>query len=293
MHKALKEYQPDLIHAFGIESGNATVALRTGIPTSCFIQGIVERYYPFIGFTGKTRRFCQRRIERSAVKRLKWMIAETQFAKQWALEWNPSAHVDIIPHPVRTSFLKEGIASGNKHIVSVGGIDTRKAMDVAVKAFAKVEDTSARLTIVGGGCGTEELSQLVRDLGLVERVKLAGRLDSESVLQTLKSASIFVITSRMDTSPNVLTEAHAMGLPVIGTRAGGIPEMIDEGDDGFLIDVDDIDALAQKMQYLLANPDVAQRMGLAGRAKVAVWNDPAQVAKAHVEFFERIRRELP
>ena len=45
VHRALKDYNPDLIHAYGMETGNATVALRTGIPVSCFIQGIIQRYF--------------------------------------------------------------------------------------------------------------------------------------------------------------------------------------------------------------------------------------------------------
>lgn len=68
----------------------------------------------------------------------------------------------------------------------------------------------------------------------------------------LNRAGAFVIASRMNTSPNALTEAHAIGLPVIGTRAGGIPEMIEEGKDGMLEPVDDADAMADRMQRLLA-----------------------------------------
>lgn len=292
VHRALLEYKPDLIHAFGIESGNATVALRTGLPVSCFIQGIVERYYPYIAYTGRCRRFCQRVIERRAIRQLKWLVAETEFAREWAREWNPEAYVKIVPHPTRRAFLDSPTATGSKHVVSVGGVDTRKAMDVAVRAFSRIGDRDSRMTIVGGGSGFASLRALVQSLGLSERVRLVGSVSSDEVLEVLLSASVFLITSRVDTSPNVLSEAHAVGLPVVGTRGGGIPEMIEDGIDGYVCDVDDVDALAARLRELLMNPEKALEMGMKGRRKVAVENDPERVAQAHVEFFQKVQRDL-
>ena len=291
-HRALKQYKPDLIHAYGMETGNATVALRTGLPVSCFIQGIIQRYFPYIEFTGKYRRRFQRRIEHSAVKKLRWLVAETEFAKEWVRENNPDAHVQIIPHPTRRDFFDKGVANGSKHVVSIGGIDNRKAMDIAVRAFKHIRDQDARLTIVGGGGGLQELRNLVEREGLSSRIELTGALPTEKVIEKLKSASIFTITSRMDTSPNVLSEAHALGLPVIGTRSGGIPEMIDDGVDGYLIDVDDVQALANRIDSLCVNPELGRKMGQVGREKVKILNDPDVIAKSHVDFFEHIRRDL-
>jgi len=292
VHRAIKQYQPDLIHAFGIETGNTTVALRTGLPVSCFIQGIIEHLYPYIGFTGKWRPKFQRHIEKSAVSRVKYFVAESEFASRWAKSHSPGADVALIPHPLRRSFLEQGTSAGGKRVISVGGVDPRKGMDTIVRAMAEVEDDQATLRIIGSGPDMNSLVQLAKDLGISDRVKVLGSMSSEQVMSELKQAAVFAIASRMDTSPNVVSEAHAMGLPVVGTRVGGIPEMIDEGKDGYLVEMDDHKMMAKRISMLLADPDKALQMGLVGREKVTVLNDPDRVAKAHVEFFERIRRDL-
>lgn len=291
-HTAIRSYRPDVIHAFGIETGSATVALRTGFPVSCFIQGIVEHYFPYIAHSGKLRRRFQRIIERSAASRIRWFVAETEFARDWALSHNPDAHVALIPHPVRAEFLQQDPTPKSKCVISVGSVDQRKAMDTIVRALALVKDKEARLCVVGGGAGLASLRDLASELGVADRVDLPGALETGGVLHELNRSKVYVIASRMDTSPNVLTEAHAMGLPVIGTRAGGIPEMIDHGRDGFLVNVDDAKTMAERIDELIANPEMAEQMGQAGRKKVSVLNDPRRIAEAHVEFFERIKLDL-
>jgi glycosyltransferase involved in cell wall biosynthesis len=289
---AVRGFAPDVVHAFGMETGSATVALRTGFPVSCFIQGIAERLAPYYGQRGLISREVAVRLERAAVKRLRWMVAETEFARAWALGHRPDAHVALIPHPLRGMFLERADPGREKRVISIGGLDDRKGMDTVIRAFAQVEDPEARLCIVGGGPLSESLRHLAAELGLADRVEFTGGIATDAVIEQLNRASVSVIASRMDTSPNVVTEAHAIGLPVIGTRAGGIPEMIEDGGDGFHVDVDDAGVNGRRMAELLADPDKARRMGEAGRRKVKVLNDPARIAEAHVEFFEKVRTDL-
>jgi glycosyltransferase involved in cell wall biosynthesis len=289
---AIRRYQPDLIHAFGMENGSATVALRQNVPVSCFIQGIAERLLPYYGHRGIVQKQVAVRTERSAVRRLRWLVAETEFARDWALGHQPAAHVAVIPHPLRQEFLDVKATTGGKHIVSVGGLDDRKGMDTVIRALAKIQDKETTLSIVGSGPSLGHLKQLASDLGVADRVEFSGFADQAGVMEQLSRASVYVIGSRMDTSPNVVTEAHAAGLPVVGTRAGGIPEMIADGVDGYHVDIDDDEGMARKVEELLANPLRGKRMGDAGREKVRVENAPLRVAEAHVEFFNRINHEL-
>jgi glycosyltransferase involved in cell wall biosynthesis len=289
---AILDYKPDLIHAFGIETGCATIALRTGLPTSCFIQGIIEHYFPYIAFTGKIRRRCQLLTETAAAKRIRWFVAENEFAKKWALSRSLGAEADIIPHPTREMFFSAAAPVYGESIVSVGGLDDRKGMDTVIRAFAQVASPAARLVLVGGGPLKGALEQLARNLGVSKRVEFTGALATADVIARLNAARAFVIGSRMDTSPNVVSEAHAIGLPVIGTAVGGIPEMIDEGKDGFLVARDDVAAMAERMTLLMQDRVLAQALGEAGREKVRGMNDAAGVAEAHVQFFSRIGRQL-
>lgn len=289
---AMRRFQPDVIHAFGLETGMANIALRCGAPVSCFLQGIAEYILPFLPERTGTERRILLHAEADAARRIRWMVAETGFARDWALGKNPAAHIALIPHPVRQVFLEKGAPQFERRLLSVGGLDDRKGMDTIVQAFAQVPDRTARLTLVGGGHLRPKLEALAATLGVADRVEFAGSLDAAGIIREMNRAGAFVIASRMDTSPNALTEAHAVGLPVIGTRVGGIPEMIDEGKDGWLVPVDDAPAMADRMQRLLADPASARRMGAVGREKVRRWNDPEAVAAAHVTFLHQIQTDL-
>ena len=289
---AVRRFSPDLLHAFGFETGSALIAVRMGRPVSCFIQGIAEYLEPFYG----QRSLVDRKVgvwgERKAVPHVRWMVAENEFAKKWALSRNPEAEVDIIPHPTREVFFSAAAPVYGESIVSVGGLDDRKGMDTVIRAFARVTTPGARLVMVGGGALRAALEQLARELGVAERVEFTGSLETADVIARMNAARAFVIGSRMDTSPNVVSEAHAIGLPVIGTAVGGIPEMIDEGNDGFLVARDDVAAMAERMTRLMQDRDLAQALGEAGREKVRGMNSAVEVAEAHARFFSRIGRQL-
>ncbi len=289
---AIKRFKPDLIHAFGMETGSATIALRHGVPVSCFIQGIAERLLPYYGNRSFIHKHVAARCERSAVRKIRWMIAETEFARDWALSHHPDACIEVIPHPLRPEFLKIPHQPESGRVLTIGGLDDRKGMDTIIRAFARIKMPDARLCMVGGGICADELRALAGQLGVADRVDFTGSAQTDRVMAELARASVFVIGSRMDTSPNVVTEAHAAGLPVVGTRAGGIPEMIDDGVDGYHVDIDDDSAMAGRLSQLLNQPDDSKRMGLAGKEKVRELNCPERIAKAQHRFFKTIQQDL-
>jgi len=292
MRRAIRRFDPDVVHAFGMETGSAVIALGSGYPVSCFIQGIVEKLLPFYGERPWVDRQAGLLEESHAVRRIGWFVAETRFARDWAMSRNPAARVALIPHPLRSDFLEQAAPRFDSCVLTVGGLDSRKGMDTVIKAFARVRQPLARLVVVGSGPLRASLEGLAADLGVGPRVEFTGAISTEQVIERMNAASVLVIASRMDTSPNVVSEAHAIGLPVIGTRAGGIPEMIDEGGDGYQVEVDDFETMALRMESLLADPAVCRRLGAAGRAKVEILNAPEAVAEAHREFFLGIERDL-
>lgn len=88
----------------------------------------------------------------------------------------------------------------------------------------------------------------------------------ELMTKVLPRFDLFVLPSRFDYSPYVIIEAKAMGIPVIATKTGAIPEMIHEGDDGFTVALDDADDLTAKISWVLEHPDVLIQMGQRARA---------------------------
>mgnify|MGYP001637219656 CR=1 FL=1 len=120
------------------------------------------------------------------------------------------------------------------------------------------------LVLAGGGSpGYEQLQALVAQCGLQARVHLLGaRSDVPSILPNL---DIFVLATHMEASGTVFVEAGCAGVPVVGSRVGGVPEVLLEGRSGFLADVHDQQAWTAAIEKLIQNPGLRQEMGAEGR----------------------------
>ena len=153
-------------------------------------------------------------------------------------------------------------------ILSVGRAVEKKGLTVLVDALAKLPPTLAwRFRHIGGGPLLPMLKARARQLGIAERVEWLGAQSQDVVLQRYREADLFVLASRIaadgdrDGLPNVLMEAQSQRLTVIATRAGAIPELIESEVTGLLVEPDDVDALADSMRQLIADP--ARRAALA------------------------------
>ena len=148
-----------------------------------------------------------------------------------------------------------------RNLEEIYGIDT------ILRAFALVSNhhPAARLGIAGDGSLRTDLEKLARDLGIEHGVRFYGAVNHEQIQQLYAEYYIYVNASRVDNLPGSLLEAFACGLPVVSTRAGGIPYMIEDGVTGLLVDLDDDQGLAARVLDLLESPDLAQRLIANGR----------------------------
>jgi glycosyltransferase involved in cell wall biosynthesis len=161
-----------------------------------------------------------------------------------------------------------GLPHGAPIIGNVAALAPHKGQRHLVAAMALVarEMPDARLLIIGDGELRHTLQQQVASLGLDRHVVLTGfRPD---VLGLLRSIDLFVMSSVTEGLGSAILEAMACERAVVGTRAGGIPEAVDDGVSGILVAPRDEEALARAMVQLLADPARRARMGRAGRAKV-------------------------
>jgi glycosyltransferase involved in cell wall biosynthesis len=123
------------------------------------------------------------------------------------------------------------------------------------------------LVLVGEGALRAALEARVAHAGLRDRVHFLGQ--REDVPALLAAAKLFVLPSHEEGFPNALLEAMAHGLPVVATRVGGVPEAVVHGETGLLVPPQDPAALAEALSALLRDPDLAQKMGRAGRERAA------------------------
>ncbi len=143
-------------------------------------------------------------------------------------------------------------------------MDDQKGVDVLLRAMAEVGGDWP-LTLVGEGWQRDRYEGLARELGVVGRVQFLGHGDREAVRQHMAESGCMILPSRSENYPLVLLEAMAVGVPVLTTRVGGIPEMIEDGVSGLLVEPGDSAELARAMETVAGDPGLRRRLSEEGR----------------------------
>ena len=173
-------------------------------------------------------------------------------------------------------------------LLFVGRLVEHKNLPRLLDAFARVaaERPHVRLLLVGGGPLHDTLAARIRELKLDERALLLG--ERSDVAALMKAADLLVAPSLREGMSNVILEAMALGLPVLATRVGGTPEVIEDGRHGVLVDPTDTQALADAMLQLIDDPVRRQAIGQAGRQKVLEQYSPPAMVSAMLKEYSRV-----
>jgi glycosyltransferase involved in cell wall biosynthesis len=165
-----------------------------------------------------------------------------------------------------------GFSEKDLLILYVGRLYSRKGLPTLISAIPPVvrKARNARFLISGKGLSGEEkkLKSYVEKFKVTQNVVFLGYYPDEKLSSLYKAADIFVFPSVYENMPFAMLEALASGLPVVTTRVGGIPEVIEDGKNGFLINPYDSRGLANRILYLIENPKMASEMGILGRRTV-------------------------
>ncbi len=164
-------------------------------------------------------------------------------------------------------------------ILTVARLHWEKGIQYSLEAIALVHRSmpDVRYIIVGDGEMKSELQSLCRSRGIARHVDLRGALAPSEVRKAAAEADIFLLSSLREAFGVVLAEAQAMGLPIVATRVGGVPEVVDDGVTGFLVPPRDPQALADKLLLLANNPDLRRQMGERGRERVKRLFESSQI----------------
>lgn len=168
------------------------------------------------------------------------------------IEYYSGVKAVVIPNIIDFSvFSAERKPHEGFRFVSAGCLNTRKGFDVLLAAFRKctVSGMKAELLIMGDGPERKPLENLVKEFGMTQQVRFFGEYARSQFAEELSRSDTFVLASRSETFGVVYAEAMAGGLPVIATRCGGPEDFVDESS-GLLVNVDDIDALAEAMMVM-------------------------------------------
>jgi glycosyltransferase involved in cell wall biosynthesis len=162
---------------------------------------------------------------------------------------------------------KYGLLAGSPIILYVGRLDVEKRIDVLVRAAAlAMPAANAQLLIAGDGTQRHAATKLCQQLGLEQRCRFVGYVSAGDVPALFRLASVFATASPEETQGLAVLEAAASGVPVVCPRSSAFGELVADGLNGFLVPPGDVEAMGERLAWLLCNPAGARRMGLAGRA---------------------------
>jgi len=165
---------------------------------------------------------------------------------------------------------------GEEHFVGIGRFTDKKAPYYTILAFSEVLKNfpNARLTIGGDGLLLNACNNLVKYLKIEDAVSLPGKITPLAFKEMLKNAVAFVQHSVIaedgdsEGTPLAVLESSAAGLPVISTKHAGIPDVVIDGETGFLVDEHDVDGMSKAMMKILADSGLARKMGEAGKQRI-------------------------
>jgi GalNAc-alpha-(1->4)-GalNAc-alpha-(1->3)-diNAcBac-PP-undecaprenol alpha-1,4-N-acetyl-D-galactosaminyltransferase len=225
---------------------------------------ISERNDPARQSLGKAWDFLRKRTYRFADV----VTANSHGAIDSLRSFVPNTKLRYVPNPLLSR--PELSVSRSKTILNVGRFHRQKAQDVLIKAFAKIATMHPDwfLALLGEGSLKQELLTLVEDAGLNEQVRWLDPTPNPSI--HYDEASVFVLPSRHEGTPNALIEAMAAGLPAIVSDASSGPlEIVKPDIDSLVVPVEDVDALADAMELLVRDPEKCATMGENAKKAVA------------------------
>ena len=308
--EVVKDFNPDLIHIYGSEKSFGRIIPHIETPVVIWLQGIlntiikkwyagltreeINKYTPFLqrikasSFNNEYR-ITQKDAVREAeiLATAQYLIGRTNWDRRTSSMLAPNARYYVVNDLLRSDFYTmewEAHRNRKQHILLTTLRDNiYKGFEdiVAIMQWLKPIYGDRLVWKIAGLGGDEEIVQLVRKKYKVDYssigIHLLGSLSADQITKELMGADIFVHPSHVDNCPNSVCEAMMIGLPIISTYVGGIPDIISNGEEGILIDDGDVTAMAAAIRELLSDKDKSEKIGKAARLKALERHDQPNI----------------
>jgi glycogen(starch) synthase len=189
------------------------------------------------------------------------------------LELEPAlaGRVCVVPNGVQAMGTPTELPSAPAALLCLGRLIPEKGFDLALRAAQRLarRGTPLRVLVAGDGPERPALESLATELGIAPITRFLGFVDPARVPDVLSQATVVIVPSRWEEpSACVVREAASMARPVVASRVGGTPELIEDDETGLLFERDDVDGLTAALAALLGDPERARRLGEAARDRV-------------------------
>lgn len=285
----------DLYHTHDCVGGNALYLLKKkNLLTNPTIRTIHHidsfRDKKLRDFQNKAVRYCDHKL---VVSKFWQNYLKEKLKIQAYLSYN-GVETDLFNPKVDGTSIKEKHELDDRPVVLfVGGLEPRKGLEYLLFAMEhiKLKIPNARLIVIGKGAFSSYRGEctffnvLIKRLGIEDSVSFVFDVDDDELPKYYAACDVFALPSRMEGWGLSLMEAMATGKPVVATKVGGIPELVDDKVNGYLCNPGDVTVLAKNIVFLLKHRDIAQKMGEAGQKKAHAysWEKTAEKVKAIYE----------
>lgn len=276
IEKIITDFKPDVIHCqfhFGVNRAVLKVAKKNGIPTVAtnhFMPDTMVHYVPFsslispmllkLAWMDFARVYRKMDTVTTPTKRAASLI-DTYFSKP-VLPISCGIDLNKFKPNQDTECLRARYAIPDKPVLLyVGRLDKEKNLDQVIRAAAKaMQRVDFQLVLAGTGVLKKELLKLASSLGIADKITFTGFVPNDDLPNLYCLADCFIIAGTAELQSIVTMEAMATSLPVLAVDAVALPELVIDGENGFLFQLSDVEVLAQKMEIIFTNKELRERM---------------------------------
>jgi len=294
LHRLCEEHKPDIVQTHSVKS-------------HFFVSLLRRRHFRWIAFHhGYTNENFRARIYRQFDK---WSLRAcdliTTVCEEFAKRMPPlqirRGRVFILPNSVKTDFICQdnaltietrqrlNISEGKLVVLSIGRLSPEKGHSFLIDAVSKVLSSAPRLKfevlLAGAGISERKLMEQIKEQGVGENMKLIGYWSDVRALFSI--ADVFVLPSLSEGSPNVLLESMAACVPIVATRVGGVPELVEDGQSALLVPPANSDKLSEAMIELLVNRPRAGQLARVAFDRARLLFSPAKYDERILDIYAR------
>jgi glycosyltransferase involved in cell wall biosynthesis len=303
----LARFQPDVVHIhhpFPLSVAALLLARARHIPVvatnhtipTCSLWGL--RGAPVL-YSAVERGFSRWILE--VLRRCVAVATPTSTAARALREIGFAGPIEVISNGVDTRRFSPGEAdselgtrlglSGRPVVLYTGRLDAEKQMDVWLRAAARLcESVEVEFLVGGQGSDRDRLEALARELGIADRMCFFGYLPEEEFAAVYRAADVFLVTSPVELQSISTLEAAASGLPIVGVRAGALPELVQNGRNGYVVEPGDWRAASAALASILLSSRKRDEMAAQSRA-IAAEHEVTASIRQYDQFLQRAVRK--
>ncbi len=297
LHEVSEKYDLDLIHVhYAIPHAASAWIAREMLNGSKGPKIVTTLHGTDITLVGQHPSFHS--ITRFSIRKSDGITAVSDFLKDETVDnfGIEPERIEVIPNfvdvdryrPDREPCHRKSLApDGAKIVMHISNFRAVKRVEDVVRVFAGISRAlPARLVLVGDGPERPRAQALAEELGVGDRVLFLGK--HAAVEELLACCDLFLLPSESESFGLAALEAMACGAPVVATRVGGLPEVVDEGESGFLLPLGDVEGMTEASLRILSDAPTLQKMRKAARATAVERFSADRIVPVYEEFYRKV-----